>query len=88
LGDLHNEINYLAINFAALMVGFRQMKKSDLANELAKQRGMKSGAAADQMDRVVRNIVRTLRRGRTAHLPGLGTIAPGTPWKFRPSRID
>ena len=68
------------------MVGFRQMTKVDLANEVAKRRGVKSGAAADEMDRVVTNIIRTLRRGRNAHLPGLGTIGPGKPWTFRPVR--
>ncbi len=68
------------------MVGFRQMTKVDLANEVANRRGVKSGAAADEMDRVVTNIIRTLRRGQTAHLPGLGTIGPGKPWTFRPAR--
>ena len=62
------------------------MKKSDLINEVARQRGMKTGAAADQMDRAVTRIIRALRRGQRAHLPGLGTIAPGKPWTFHPDQ--
>ncbi|HWE53458.1 MAG TPA: HU family DNA-binding protein [Bryobacteraceae bacterium] len=64
------------------------MRKSDLANDLAKQRGLKTGVAADQMDRAVTRIVRALRQGRAAHLPGLGTITPGSTWTFRPTLPD
>ncbi len=60
------------------------MKKSDMAIDVAKRRGVEPGAAADQLDRVVTRIIRTLRRGQRAHLPGLGTIAPGKPWTFHP----
>jgi len=60
------------------------MKKRGLANDVAKRSGVKAGAAADQMDLVVTKIIRTLRRGQRAHLPGLGTITPGKPWTFRP----
>jgi nucleoid DNA-binding protein len=52
------------------------MKKSDLARDVARQRGVKAGDAADEMDRVVNQIIRTLKRGHPAHLPGLGTITP------------
>lgn len=60
------------------------MKKPDLARTLAKRSGVEKEAAADQMDRVVTRIIRTLRRGHTAYLPGLGTLEPGKPWTFRP----
>jgi nucleoid DNA-binding protein len=59
------------------------MKKLDLANDVAKRQGVKTGAAADQLDRAVTRIIRALRRGQRAHLPGLGTITPGKPWTFR-----
>jgi hypothetical protein len=38
------------------------------------------------MDRMVARIVRTLRRGRAAELPGLGTIHPGKRWIFHPEK--
>jgi nucleoid DNA-binding protein len=66
----------------------RQMKKSDLARDIAKRQGMKSGAAADEIDRAITRIIRTLRRGHSAHLPGLGTIGPGKPWTFRPDQDE
>lgn len=65
------------------MLGFEQMKKSDLAREIARQRAVPTGDAADQLDRAVAEIVRRLRSGRAARLPGLGTILPGKPWTFR-----
>jgi len=64
------------------------MKTSDLINEVARQRGVKTGAAADQMDQAVTKIIRALRRGHRAHLPGLGTIAPGKPWTFLPDQAS
>ena len=60
------------------------MKKTELARTLAKRNGVQKEDAADQMDRVVTRIIRTLRRGHTARLPGLGTLEPGKPWTFRP----
>jgi hypothetical protein len=62
------------------------MKKSGLATAVAKRRGVEHGAAADQLDRAVTRIIRALRRGQRAHLPGLGTIAPGKPWIFYPEQ--
>ena len=65
------------------MLASRQMKKSDLARDVARRRGVKAGDAADQMDRVVNQIIRTLKRGHPARLPGLGTITPGKHWTFQ-----
>jgi nucleoid DNA-binding protein len=59
------------------------MNKSDLARDVARRRGVKTGDAADEMDRVVNQIIRTLKRGHPAHIPGLGTITPGKRWTFR-----
>jgi nucleoid DNA-binding protein len=65
-----------------------QMKQSDLAREVAKEHGVKAGDAADELDRVVTQIVRTLKSGRPAHLPGLGTISPGKSWSFKQERHE
>jgi nucleoid DNA-binding protein len=62
------------------------MKKSELAKELAKRNGVKTGNAADQMDLLVNQIIRTLRGGQPARLPGLGTITPGKRWTFLPEQ--
>ena len=64
------------------------MKKFDLARDVARRRGLKTGDAADQMDRVVNQIIRTLKAGRPARLPGLGTITPGRRWTFKPERNE
>ena len=65
------------------MVACRQMKKSELTKEVARQRGVEAEAAADQLDLAVTKIIRALKNGRPARLPGLGTISPGKPWVFR-----
>jgi nucleoid DNA-binding protein len=83
---LVNGINHLTLQPVGHMVGSRQMNKSDLARELAIREGMKMGVAADEMDLAVNRIIRTLRRGQSAHLPGLGTIKPGKEWTFRRER--
>jgi nucleoid DNA-binding protein len=64
------------------------MKKSDLARDMAKHSGVKPGDAADQMDRAVTRIIRTLKGGRPARLPGLGTIIPGKHWTFKQERNE
>jgi nucleoid DNA-binding protein len=71
----------------------RQMKKSDLAKAaakqaMAKQNGVNPGTAADEMDRVVNRIIRALRGGKPARLPGLGTINPGKQWTFQQERRE
>jgi nucleoid DNA-binding protein len=59
------------------------MKKRDLAEQVARAQGIHPGAAADRMDRAVNQIIRALRKGQSARLPGLGVIAPGKPWVLR-----
>ena len=63
-----------------------RMKKAQLANEEARRQRVAPEHAADQMDRLVNQIIRALRKGRPAELPGLGTIEPGKRWTFRPDR--
>ena len=59
------------------------MKKSELIKSVARVQRVPTGAAADQMDRAVDQILRQLRSGHPAHLPGFGTIRPGKRWTFR-----
>jgi nucleoid DNA-binding protein len=64
------------------------MKRSDLIKEMTRRTGGDRGDAADQMDRAVTQIIRILRRGKPARLPGLGTINPGKDWTFRAEQDD
>ncbi len=59
------------------------MKKSQIAKRLAKRSGISSAEAADQLDRVVHEIITKLRGGQPAPLPGLGTFLPGPKWEFQ-----
>ena len=54
------------------------MDKDDLAGKLARRTGSSKAAAADEVDRVVHQILAKLRRGERAPLPGLGTFLPGS----------
>jgi nucleoid DNA-binding protein len=62
------------------------MKKSDLAKDIGERHGVEPADAADQLDSAVNKLVRALRQGKTARLPGLGTIKPGKPWTFHPEK--
>lgn len=52
--------------------------------ELLKSEGVEPAAVADQLDEAVTSILRALRSGHDAHLPGIGTISPGKRWTFHP----
>ena len=60
------------------------MKKAEIAKRLAKQSGVTNAEAADQLDRVVHQILSKLRKGETASFPGLGrfTIGPTGYYRF------
>lgn len=53
------------------------MKKPWLAERMAKESGVSKAEAADQLDRVVHEILIKLRKGQPAPLPGLGKFTPG-----------
>lgn len=53
------------------------MKKAQLARRLAKESGITTAAAADQLDEILTRILLRVRQGRSASLPGLGTFIPG-----------
>jgi hypothetical protein len=63
------------------------MKKEQLAKRLAQESGISTAAAADQLDGIFAGILKRLRRGHKARLPGLGTflpgVAPGVPPDFQ-----
>ena len=61
------------------------MKKLEIAKRLARQAGVSNAEAADQLDRVVHQILTKLRKGQEAPLPGLGrfTLGPGGVFQFQ-----
>ncbi len=59
------------------------MKKPEIAKRLARQAGLSKAEAADQLDRVVNQILSKLRRGQSAPLPGLGRFTPGPKGTFQ-----
>jgi len=63
------------------------MKKNEIAERLASKTRTTPGAAADQLDQIVHRIIRSLKEGKPAALPGLGTFKPadGRPgFRFEP----
>ena len=50
--------------------------KQEIARRLAKELQVTPGAAADEVDRVVAGILKKLRRGHDARLPGVGILRP------------
>ena len=59
------------------------MNKSEFAITAARARGIPPATVADEMDSAIHALLKTLRSGQTAHLPGLGSITPGRRWVFR-----
>jgi nucleoid DNA-binding protein len=53
------------------------MKTSEFTKRLAKKSKLSQAAAADQLDRVVNEILHRVRKGQPASLPGLGTFSLG-----------
>jgi nucleoid DNA-binding protein len=58
------------------------VKKDQLAKRLAIESGISAAAAADQLDGILVGILRRVRQGRSASLPGLGTFLPGPQPEF------
>ena len=48
------------------------MKNPDIAKRMARRAGVSRAEGADQLDRVVHQILSNLRKGKPAALPGLG----------------
>lgn len=63
------------------------MRKSDLTHRIARQTHVTPAEAADQLDRVIHDILVNLRKGEPAALPGLGEFRPGQEWTFKFARV-
>jgi nucleoid DNA-binding protein len=66
------------------------MQKRDFTKRYAQHIQSTSAEAADQVDRVVHDLLRRLRAGQPAEIPGLGTLlpAPLRQQAPRPTRTD
>jgi nucleoid DNA-binding protein len=53
------------------------MKKSEIAKMMARQSGGTRAEAADRLDRMVQEILDSLRQGKETRLPGLGRFRAG-----------
>jgi nucleoid DNA-binding protein len=62
------------------------MEKIDFTKKFAQRTRSTSAVAADQVDRVVNDLLRRLRAGKTASLPGLGPLLPEADAKPRIQR--
>jgi hypothetical protein len=58
------------------------MKKAQLVKRLAKEAGISTAAAADELDSILTGILQRVRQGQCASLPGLGTFLPGPTAEF------
>ena len=59
------------------------MKKEQLARRLAIESNITPAAAADQLDRIIHDILQRVRSGQSVSLPGLGTFHPGQKSSFQ-----
>lgn len=59
------------------------MKKDQLSRQLAKESRITTAAAADQVDAIVSDILKRVRKGQSASLPGLGTFVSGRKEDFQ-----
>ena len=55
------------------------MKREELARKLAKQSHVSRAEARDQVDEVVRKILKSLRQGQPVELPGVGRLTSKPP---------
>ena len=53
------------------------MRKAEIARRWARRSDSSVAEAADCLDRVVHSLLRSLRHGKDARVPGLGTFSPG-----------
>jgi nucleoid DNA-binding protein len=55
------------------------MKREDLARALAERKRLTQGEAQEELDRMLHAIVRSLRQGQAAEMPGIGRLTVGCP---------
>ncbi len=53
-----------------------RMGKKDFTQQYAKQTRSTPAEAADQVDRIINGLLRRLRAGKSASLPGFGILQP------------
>jgi nucleoid DNA-binding protein len=53
------------------------MKKSEIAKRMARQSGLSEAQGADNLGRVIHQILANLRKGNPTSLPGLGRFVKG-----------
>jgi len=58
------------------------MRMPDIAKSMARRAGVTHAEGADQLDRVVYQILSNLRKGKPAALPGLGRFTHGADGKI------
>ena len=51
------------------------MKREELARKLARQNKVSSAQARDEVDEMVRKVLKALRQGLPVELPGVGRLA-------------
>ena len=61
------------------------VKREDLARALAERRLVTREEAQDALDRVVHDVIKTLRRGGAAEMPGVGQLTAQSPGAGRPA---
>ncbi|MBM3812893.1 MAG: HU family DNA-binding protein [Acidimicrobiia bacterium] len=59
------------------------MRKREFVLRLAEDASVSPAEAADQLDTVFHDVLKKIRQGKPARLPGLGTFLPGERPKFR-----
>jgi len=69
------------------------MKKEHIARRIAKESHISTAAAADQLDQIVSDLLKRIRKGEAASIPGLGTFRAGWSRDFqfegaRPGRLQ
>jgi len=50
------------------------MRQNELEKRLVEEAGLTPAAARDEVDEVVRRVLESLRKGRSAELPGVGRL--------------
>lgn len=60
------------------------MRKKDIARRLAHEEQLTPAVAADQIDSVVTRLLKKLKDGKPAKIPGFGTLLPGEAITFQP----
>ena len=74
-------MSHVAVNHFARYA--LDVNRDELTRLLARDSDLPPAEAADQLDRAVHAILKKLRQGRTARLPGIGKFTPGAPPSFQ-----